>query len=160
MQLLGGLIGSWCAGQGIVAFARGLHNDLDYALKFYVERSSFLAESEMYRSQTLGRLLPQVRLYLGAFQHTVRARAVQRFVRFKAGFCPASMHGTFMVPHHFNAVGPKRHTGTAPTEISQPECCPLGATLRSLSTQWPAGQGAMQSTPMAPTGVRGRLRVP
>ena len=48
-----------------MAFARGVHNGLDYALKFYVERSSFLAERDMYRSQTLGRLLPQVRLRRG-----------------------------------------------------------------------------------------------
>ena len=54
-----------CAGQGIVVFARGVHNGLGYALKFFVNRESFLAEREMYRSQTLGRLLPQVRLCLG-----------------------------------------------------------------------------------------------
>ena len=39
-----------------MAFAQGVHNGLDYALKFYVQRSSFLAERDMYRSQTLGRL--------------------------------------------------------------------------------------------------------
>ena len=48
-----------------MAFARGVHNGLDYALKLFVERSSFLAERDMYRSQTLGRLLPQVRFRRG-----------------------------------------------------------------------------------------------
>ena len=51
-----------------MAFARGVHNGLGYALKFYVQRSSFLAERDMYRSQTLGRLLPQVRLRRGVCQ--------------------------------------------------------------------------------------------
>ena len=46
-----------------MAFARGVHSDLGYALKFFVERSSFLAERDMYRSTTLGRLLPQVLLH-------------------------------------------------------------------------------------------------
>ena len=58
-------LGCCCAGQGVVAFARGVHNGLDYALKLFVERSSFLAERDMYRSQTLGRLLPQVRFRRG-----------------------------------------------------------------------------------------------
>ena len=44
-----------------MVFAKGVHSDLGYALKFYVERASFVAERDMYRSQTLGRLLPQVR---------------------------------------------------------------------------------------------------
>ena len=53
-----------------MAFARGVHNYLDYALKFYVERASFVAERDMYRSQTLGRHLPQVRLLHGAIKYT------------------------------------------------------------------------------------------
>eukprot|EP00892_Ulva_mutabilis_P003267 jgi/Ulvmu1/1311/UM011_0039.1 len=47
-------------GQGVVAFARGAYDDLEYALKFFVHRSSFLAERDMYRCQALGRLLPRV----------------------------------------------------------------------------------------------------
>ena len=57
------------AGQGIVAFAQGVHDDLGYALKFFVERESFLAERDMYRSQTLGRLSPQVRRCHGFHEH-------------------------------------------------------------------------------------------
>ena len=49
-----------------MAFAHGVHNGLGYALKFYIDRSSFLAERDMYRSQTLGSLLPQVRLRCSA----------------------------------------------------------------------------------------------
>ena len=63
-----GMSTAWrCAGQGIVAFAQGVHDGLGYALKFFVDRASFLAERDMYRSQTLGSLLPQVRHLLGAF---------------------------------------------------------------------------------------------
>ena len=61
----------WSAGQGIVVFAQGVQDGLGYALKFYVERASFLVERDMYRSQTLGRLLPQVRLRRG-FSHLSR----------------------------------------------------------------------------------------
>ena len=43
-----------------MAFAQGVHNDLGYAFKFFVDRGSFIAERDMYRSQTLGLLLPQV----------------------------------------------------------------------------------------------------
>lgn len=49
-----------CAGQGVVAFAQGAHDDLGYALKFFVHRGPFLAEREMYRCQALQRLLPRV----------------------------------------------------------------------------------------------------
>lgn len=49
-----------CAGQGLVAFARGVHDQLDYAIKFFINRESFMAEQKLYESNTLGALLPQV----------------------------------------------------------------------------------------------------
>ena len=49
------------AGQGLVAFARGVHDQLDYAIKFILNQSSLAAELALYGSRTLGPLLPQVR---------------------------------------------------------------------------------------------------
>jgi hypothetical protein len=49
------------AGQGLVAFARGCHDQLDYAIKFFLVRESFESERQLYLSHTLGALLPQVR---------------------------------------------------------------------------------------------------
>ena len=49
------------AGQGLVAFATGALDKLDYAVKFFLHRPSFHAERALYKSQTLGKLLPQVR---------------------------------------------------------------------------------------------------
>ena len=48
------------AGQGLVAFATGALDRLDYAVKFFLHRPSFQAERALYKSQTLGKLLPQV----------------------------------------------------------------------------------------------------
>lgn len=48
------------AGQGLVAFARGIHDQLDYAIKFFVVRESFDAERRLYDTDVLGALLPQV----------------------------------------------------------------------------------------------------
>lgn len=44
----------------MVAFARGVQDESAYALKFFVNRTSFLAERETYQSAHLGRLLPRV----------------------------------------------------------------------------------------------------
>ena len=52
---------SCCAGQAVVAFARGVHDGLGYALKFFLDCSAFLAERDTYRSSTLGSLLLQVK---------------------------------------------------------------------------------------------------
>ena len=49
------------AGQGLVAFARGLHDQLNYAIKFFLVQNSLAAELALYGSQDLGSLLPQVR---------------------------------------------------------------------------------------------------
>jgi hypothetical protein len=48
------------AGQGLVAFATGAFDRLDYAIKFFLSRPSFLAEVGLYQSESLGKLLPQV----------------------------------------------------------------------------------------------------
>lgn len=48
------------AGQGLVVFARGVYDQLDYAIKFFLVHSSFKAEQKLYESKTLGGLLPQV----------------------------------------------------------------------------------------------------
>eukprot|EP00892_Ulva_mutabilis_P002733 jgi/Ulvmu1/12460/UM009_0112.1 len=47
-------------GQGIVQFARGVTDGLDYALKFFVSKSAFDAEGELYRDPVLGPLLPKI----------------------------------------------------------------------------------------------------
>jgi hypothetical protein len=44
-----------------VAFARGVHDQLDYAIKFFLVAESFDAERDLYKAQALGALLPQVR---------------------------------------------------------------------------------------------------
>ena len=48
------------AGQGLVAFARGVHDQLDYAIKLFLSQSSFEAERSLYETKALGALLPQV----------------------------------------------------------------------------------------------------
>ena len=48
------------AGQGLVAFARGVHDQLDYAIKFFLVQESLDAERRLYETQALGALLPQV----------------------------------------------------------------------------------------------------
>lgn len=48
------------AGQGIVQFARGVTDGLDYALKFFISKSAFDAEGELYRDPVLGPLLPKI----------------------------------------------------------------------------------------------------
>jgi hypothetical protein len=48
------------AGQGLVAFATGAFDKLDYAIKFFLSRPSYTAEVGLYQSETLGKLLPQV----------------------------------------------------------------------------------------------------
>lgn len=48
------------AGQGIVQFARGVSDGLDYALKFFVSKTAFDAEGELYRDAVLGPLLPKI----------------------------------------------------------------------------------------------------
>lgn len=51
---------NWRAGQGLVAFARGYRDHLDYAIKFFLIRDSFEAERNLYQTKALGSLLPQV----------------------------------------------------------------------------------------------------
>jgi hypothetical protein len=48
------------AGQGLVAFATGAFDKLDYAIKFFLSRPSYTAEVGLYQSESLGKLLPQV----------------------------------------------------------------------------------------------------
>jgi hypothetical protein len=48
------------AGQALVAFATGAFDKLDYAVKFFLSRPSFLAEIGLYQVESLGKLLPQV----------------------------------------------------------------------------------------------------
>lgn len=43
-----------------MAFARGVHDHLDYAIKFFLVLESFESERKLYESQALGSLLPQV----------------------------------------------------------------------------------------------------
>ena len=43
-----------------MAFERGVHDQLDYAIKFFLVPNSLAAELALYGSQALGSLLPQV----------------------------------------------------------------------------------------------------
>ena len=81
------------AGQGVVAFARGVHNDLGYAFKFFVERGSFLAERDMYRTTTLGSLLQVCREpYISAIcMHGTVARSCHLILTLR---CYAPTHPT------------------------------------------------------------------
>lgn len=74
----------WClnAGQGLVAFARGVHDQLDYAIKFFLVQESFEAERSLYETKALGALLPQVLLLicdLDANCHACSPRSPGRF---------------------------------------------------------------------------------
>jgi hypothetical protein len=48
------------AGQGLVAFAKGMYDQRDYAIKFFLLQRSFDAELRLYESRALGNLLTQV----------------------------------------------------------------------------------------------------
>jgi hypothetical protein len=48
------------AGQALVAFATGAFDKLDYVVKFFLSRPSFLTEIGLYQVESLGKLLPQV----------------------------------------------------------------------------------------------------
>ena len=58
------------AGQAVVQMAKGRHDGVEYAIKFYVSRSAFKAEMGLYSQRTskhasgLGQFLPQVFQYL------------------------------------------------------------------------------------------------
>lgn len=52
-----------CAGQGLVAFARGAHDELEYAIKFFVARKPFEAALDLYQSRAVGSLLPRVNVF-------------------------------------------------------------------------------------------------
>eukprot|EP00892_Ulva_mutabilis_P002847 jgi/Ulvmu1/12563/UM091_0004.1 len=47
-------------GQGVVAFATGMEDRLEYAIKFFVVHSSYIAERQLYESKLLGALLPKI----------------------------------------------------------------------------------------------------
>jgi hypothetical protein len=47
------------AGQGVVQFARGITDQLDYAVKFFVSKRAFDEEGDFYKSSPLGPLLPK-----------------------------------------------------------------------------------------------------
>ena len=48
------------AGQGVVAFAVGVDDRLEYAIKFFVVHSSYIAERQLYETKLLGALLPKI----------------------------------------------------------------------------------------------------
>ena len=55
------LIRPACAGQAIVQMAQHKASRLEYAIKFFIARSAFLQEKDLYTGDSpLGQFLPQV----------------------------------------------------------------------------------------------------
>lgn len=47
-------------GQGVVQFARGVHDGEEYAIKFFTHRPAFLCEFELYQNPVLRNMMPAV----------------------------------------------------------------------------------------------------
>lgn len=47
-------------GQGVVQFARGVHDGEEYAIKFFTHRPAFLVEFELYQNPVLRNMMPAV----------------------------------------------------------------------------------------------------
>ena len=43
----------------MVQFARGVTDQLDYAVKFFVSQTAFMEEGDFYKNSPLGALLPK-----------------------------------------------------------------------------------------------------
>ena len=50
----------WCAGQGIVCFAKGRYSEKEFAMKFFACNEAFVNEHELYKNPALKRILPEV----------------------------------------------------------------------------------------------------